>query len=193
MQSLVVILIVFTVVAGAMFAAPARTHIPASAKPSSPSPSDSFFANSTLFDKKRWRRRMIAWWSALSATTFLLVALGIAAIIVRTSIRPGDLGRPENMPGWTDREVAEATRQAQRIITACYAYRERKGSFPASLDDLSPHFLRNIEPPAVGHKKWSYSTYNTGQAFYLSFAANSRLYPARSYASGRSPPWTLND
>lgn len=171
------------VVLGAMFAASAGA----------PAASDSFFGNSTLFSKKAWRKRMIKLWGGITALTFLIAALGIGFIVLRTSIQPGDIGRTADMPGWSDREVSETMRLARRMITACYAYRDRYGRFPAELEDLSPHFLRNIEPPAVGHKRWTYSTYNRGQAFYLSFAANGRLYPAKSYASGRSPPWSDDD
>ena len=184
-QSLLFITTACIFALGAMFAAGATT--------SSPSASDSFFGNATLFDKKRWRKRMGRGWRAFTALSFLTLALGVGFVILKTAIQPGDLGRTENMPGWSDREVNQTMTQARRMIAACYAYRERYGSFPPSLDDLSPQFLRHIEPPAVGHKKWTYSTYNPRKAFSLSFSANSRLYPARAYASGRSPPWSLDD
>lgn len=146
-----------------------------------------------LSARKRWRRRLLSWWSGVTALAFLCAALGVGYIIIRSSIEPGDIARPKDVPGWSDREVSETMTQARRMINACYAYKERNGRFPKTLEDLVPHFLRNVEPPAVGHKSWTYSSYNQGKAFYLSFAANSRLYPGKSYASGRSPPWSLDD
>jgi len=186
-QSLLVISIFGALAMAAMLASSATTATPR------PSASDSFFGNTTIFDKKRWRKRVGRGWRALTALTFLTLALGIGYLVLRASIQPGDLGPAKNMPGWSDREVNQTMTQARRLIAACYSYRERYGDFPKHLDDLTPHFLRNIEPPAVGHKKWTYSSYNQGQAFYLSFAANRRLYPAKSYATGRSPPWSNDD
>jgi hypothetical protein len=144
-------------------------------------------------NKKKWKRHLLSGWGIITASVFLFVTVGAGVWIIRHNIEPGDLRPPEKIPGWAPKDVDRTMTQARRLIEACYAYRERYGRFPTRLDMLAPEFTPSIERPATGLKNWTYATYNRGQALYLSFAANHRFYPARSYASGRVPSWSFDE
>ncbi|MDQ7013991.1 MAG: hypothetical protein Q9O74_08870 [Planctomycetota bacterium] len=57
---------------------------------------------------------------------------------------------------WSEKDLAETRRRGNRLLTAIEAYSVREGQRPASLDDLVPDDVTQIEPPLVGDQQWEY-------------------------------------
>jgi len=80
-----------------------------------------------------------------------------------------------------------------KVIQAIEAYKTAKGSYPGSLDDLTPEFISQIPLPHWGVDRWDYATYRSPDGT-LHYALSVRLrdndYVCHIYSEGS---WWYDD
>lgn len=61
--------------------------------------------------------------------------------------------------------LKETERRGNQVVTALTRYQTDNGHYPASLEELTPKYLREIPSPTWGLKQWRYE--NNGSRFTL--------------------------
>jgi len=63
--------------------------------------------------------------------------------------------------------VPNDQRIGDRIIAALEKYKDERGSYPDTLQELEPTYIADISPPRYGDRKWDYVHYCKKDAFGL--------------------------
>lgn len=56
--------------------------------------------------------------------------------------------------------MAESRARGVELVEALKSFRVAHGTYPETLAELAPEFLKRIEPPLVGKGRWTYSRPN---------------------------------
>lgn len=101
-------------------------------------------------------------------------------------------------------ELRASKERGAAIVAALEQHRAREGTYPETLDGLTPGYIAAIEPPTWGLKRWRYRRYTPADVsqraagdtatlyFQLSVAANEGGYPVLYY-DFTARRWVLNN
>ena len=92
---------------------------------------------------------------------------------------------------WSDDKVKDSQVRGDRIASALNQHYTDKGSFPATLEDLVPDYIQEIEPPLAGNQRWKYNVIDSGSDFTLIFEDNSSSLPT-SWRKSQSKRWSFD-
>ena len=92
---------------------------------------------------------------------------------------------------WTPTNIAESERRGGEIMAALIEFRRLRGTWPASLAELTPGFIAEIEPPTCGNPAWEYVVIAPEDACSLRFCANTSCYPT-AWMRSDDPDWSLD-
>lgn len=68
---------------------------------------------------------------------------------------------------WGKSDVALTERDGDKIVAALAKFHEDNGTFPKSLNELTPKYLPETPTPSVGSGEWQYRLLKNGEAWSL--------------------------
>lgn len=71
---------------------------------------------------------------------------------------------------WSSKNVEESKKRGGIIVVALDNYKQSKGAYPKSLDELVPAYLASIPQPAAGNTNWTYIGGPPDSDFMLEFS-----------------------
>ncbi len=86
---------------------------------------------------------------------------------------------------WTEANMARDQASATLIIEALDRFRAQRGSYPESLQELTPEFIDQLGAPIIGDLPWRYSRSGDAASFELGFG-NTMDSPVCWYSSVES-------
>ena len=92
--------------------------------------------------------------------------------------------------GWSDKKVEESKRRGADIIKALEEYKNDTSTYPKTLTDLVPKYVKDILPPVAGNGHWGYKVY-PGGIYNLWFEGDSTYEPSAIYSS-RATRWSID-
>ena len=113
-------------------------------------------------------------------------------IVILASIPIGGITYLAARDAYRDRQIRKTCRIGERVLVpALFAYHEKQGVYPATLDDLTPTYLNQIPRPTTGDGKWLYSRLENGEYEFGFKDANDERHPSAFYSSGRDE-WDID-
>lgn len=91
---------------------------------------------------------------------YIVQAIVVAAIYLLAGCNPSN---------WNNTNIAESKKRGECIVAALNSYYGDHGRYPDRLNQLVPKYLRNIDSPVAGDRKWIYELKVGGRHCALSF------------------------